>query len=474
MKHLCLLLCCIFALSLQAKSQNTTGVLNIAEVMPKYPTGDTGLYKFIRQNIHYPQACIDSGIQGKVYVRFVVTANGSIKNAEIIKGVHPLLNAEALSVVSQLPAFIPGKNKGKNVDVYFAVPISFELLGLMPRKSTVFQVLSSCDIEPQYPGGDEVVEKLFAAVRLPKDSAGKLLEGQCTVGFIVDTNGNARNIQIVLSANNAIDNTVISLIKSLQTFTPARLAGKKVSAYLLAKFNYVNTPPLVAAAHNLQNPPTIPGGDDYIFDRLEKEIRIPQTGSEPESGSFSVNFAISDKGVFAFSECSEVSREKEPWVEKQTRMLLPEILTGLTPAHKNDSAIAAFYNISIHYRNHDGNVIFERTNGLLKQAKDAPVFLFAGKMPEFKGGDRELLTFLNKNLQYPRYELNKGIQGRVLLKFIIDEQGDVSDIQIIKGVSTGIDKEALRVTSMLKFSPAECSGEKVKIYYNLPVSFKLN
>ncbi|MBP6730918.1 MAG: energy transducer TonB, partial [Chitinophagales bacterium] len=65
------------------KCQDATAVLQIADEMPKYLTGDTGLYNFIRQNIQYPQLCLDSGIQGKVYLRFVVGADGQIKKPEV-------------------------------------------------------------------------------------------------------------------------------------------------------------------------------------------------------------------------------------------------------------------------------------------------------------------------------------------------------------------------------------------------------
>lgn len=99
----------------------------IVEEMPEFPGGQLALRKFIAQQIKYPAVAREKGIQGKVFVNFVVGKDGSVRNARIARGVDPSLDREALRVISSLPPWKPGKQKGKKVAVSYTVPISFVL-----------------------------------------------------------------------------------------------------------------------------------------------------------------------------------------------------------------------------------------------------------------------------------------------------------------------------------------------------------
>jgi TonB family protein len=102
-------------------------VFFIVEEMPEFPGGELALRKYISNNIEYPQVAQDNGIQGKVYVTFVVSKDGSVANARIARGVDPALDKEALRVVNSLPKWKPGKQRGENVNVSYTVPINFAL-----------------------------------------------------------------------------------------------------------------------------------------------------------------------------------------------------------------------------------------------------------------------------------------------------------------------------------------------------------
>ncbi len=106
---------------------NSDEVFMVVDEMPEYPGGIPELRKFLANAVKYPDEAIKKGIQGKVYVTFVVDKNGSISRAKIARGVNPSLDAEALRVVNTLPKWIPGKQKGQPVDVQCTVPINFAL-----------------------------------------------------------------------------------------------------------------------------------------------------------------------------------------------------------------------------------------------------------------------------------------------------------------------------------------------------------
>ena len=102
-------------------------VFFIVDELPVFPGGESALRKFISNSIVYPEEAKKAGIQGKVYVNFVVEKDGSIGRAKVVRGVAPSLDAEALRVMKASPQWTPGKHKGEFVAVSYTVPISFVL-----------------------------------------------------------------------------------------------------------------------------------------------------------------------------------------------------------------------------------------------------------------------------------------------------------------------------------------------------------
>ena len=98
-----------------------------AEEMPTFPGGSDALLRFISESVKYPLEAVDNGIEGRVTLRFVVSTDGSVKRVEVLRSVHPVLDAEAIRVVSALPKWKPGKQNGKPVPVWFSVPVNFKL-----------------------------------------------------------------------------------------------------------------------------------------------------------------------------------------------------------------------------------------------------------------------------------------------------------------------------------------------------------
>ncbi len=102
-------------------------VYNAVEVMPEFPGGEFALRMYLAKSIRYPVKAQQAGIQGKVYVSFVINKDGNVANAMVMRGVEDSLDEEALRVIHSLPAWKPGKHEGKAVSVSYTVPISFLL-----------------------------------------------------------------------------------------------------------------------------------------------------------------------------------------------------------------------------------------------------------------------------------------------------------------------------------------------------------
>lgn len=102
-------------------------VFTHVEQMPQFPGGDAELYKFISNNLNYPAMAIENNVQGRVIVQFVVTADGSIGNVKVVRSVDRDLDNEAMRVCKKLPKFIPGKQNGQPVNVWYTLPVTFKL-----------------------------------------------------------------------------------------------------------------------------------------------------------------------------------------------------------------------------------------------------------------------------------------------------------------------------------------------------------
>ena len=101
-------------------------------------------------------------------------------------------------------------------------------------------------------------------------------------------------------------------------------------------------------------------------------------------------------------------------------------------------------------------------------------FIVVEQMPEYLGGIPELMKYIGVNISYPKDAINNNIQGRVILKFVVNTDGSIDRIQIIRGIDASLDIEAIRVVKTLpRFSPGKQSGVPAPVWFSLPVLFRL-
>jgi len=102
-------------------------IFQIVEEMPQFPGGEQKLMEFVAKNIKYPQIARETGIQGRVFVGFVVEPDGSISNVKLLRGIGGGCDEEAMRVIKSLPKWKPGKQRGKAVRVSYQIPVFFKL-----------------------------------------------------------------------------------------------------------------------------------------------------------------------------------------------------------------------------------------------------------------------------------------------------------------------------------------------------------
>lgn len=104
-------------------------IFTVVESMPSFPGGESARIEFLRENIKYPQMARESGIQGTVYVTFVVEPDGSVTDVRVLRGIGGGCDEEAVRVIKEMPKWNPGMQRGKPVRVQFNMPIKFTLQG---------------------------------------------------------------------------------------------------------------------------------------------------------------------------------------------------------------------------------------------------------------------------------------------------------------------------------------------------------
>ena len=194
---------------INAPTDGDEDVFEVVENMPEFPDGGMpGLMKYLSANIRYPEAAHKAGTQGRVTVQFVVGKDGSIGNVGILRGVDPALDAEAIRVISSMPKWKPGTQKGEPVNVKYTVPVMFRLtpkpvekidemivVGYRtPDTPVTGEVYEVADKMPEFPGGmTGLMQHLSKNIRYPAEAHTNNIQGRVVVSVIINTEGKVTN-----------------------------------------------------------------------------------------------------------------------------------------------------------------------------------------------------------------------------------------------------------------------------------------
>lgn len=160
--------------------------------------------------------------------------------------------------------------------------------------------------------------------------------------------------------------------------------------------------------------------------------------------------------------------KKDEEVKEEDEIKLDEV-------EKSDKAVGAF---SVQGNDEVGGEVLKAKEEIKApeppKVEEEKVFDVVEQMPSFPGGNTALMKFLNENIHYPVVAQENGVQGRVVVSFVVERDGHITDVQIARSVDPSLDKEAQRVVkSMPKWIPGKQNGSAVRVKFNVPVSFRL-
>ena len=219
-------------------------VFQVVEEMPEFVGGMGECMKYLAANIKYPTEAIEKGIQGRVIVQMVVTKEGDIADTKIARGIDPLLDAEALRVVSGMPKWKPGKQKGEAVNVMYTLPVMFRLNGDADKKEAATPkeadtqteakvdengIHQVCEEMPEFPGGmRECMNWLGKNVNYPATAQEKGIQGRVIIQFVVERDGSITEPKVVRGVDPDLDKEALRVVSAMPNWKPGKHKGEVV------------------------------------------------------------------------------------------------------------------------------------------------------------------------------------------------------------------------------------------------------
>ena len=209
-------------------------------------------------------------------------------------------------------------------------------------------------------------------------------------------------------------------------------------------------------------PPQFPGGDVALINFLNENIKYPPKAAQDKvEGKVIVQFMVKKTGKI---DDVKVLRSVRKDLDKEAVRVI-KMMPDFVPAKQDGEAVDMLYTIPVSFK------LFDEMKPLTLEGSDVPDDF---QPPMFPGGDRALMEFLKENVKYPPMAAKRKTQGRVVMTFVVDKTGKVSEIKVAKSVDIYLDTEAIRVCKLLPdFIPAKQNGEPVSVWFTLPITFKL-
>ena len=161
--------------------------------------------------------------------------------------------------------------------------------------------------------------------------------------------------------------------------------------------------------------------------------------------------------------------KKDEEVKEEDEIKLDEV-------QKSDKAVGAF---TVEGNDEVGGAVLKAKEDIAapeppKHVEETKVFTVVEQMPMFPGGDAALMSYLANNIHYPTVAAENGVQGHVVVGFVVERDGSITDVSVLRGVDPSLDREAMRVVkSMPRWTPGKQNGSAVRVKYQVPVAFRL-
>lgn len=442
-----------------------------------FPGGDSACIKWIRENIKYPEDCLNEGVEGRIVVGLTIDKDGSFKDAIAHLSNDARLEAEVWRLVVAMPAWIPAKWKGINVPSHICIPVTFRLPGKEVQPEDTIIRVDFVEAKFQYANRNKCLDWINAHMKKSRVCRLKGLSGEVKVSIVVGTDGTITSAKVIDSSDATLTQEVLRILKEVPRFIsatvdgiPARDRFEMVVKYkqdipnTIVDFSKVD---LSNINYEVQEA-SFPGSNGGYVSWLKQNYVAPKCCVNNDvEGLVVVKVVVEKDGILSnanitFSSDSRLEEEVWQYLEK---------MPVWEPAKISGMPIDSYVYLILPFT--------KSVNTLIPP--DFDYRMSSITQPIFPGGQETLHKWLKKNLNYPEKCRKEGISGSVIVEFFIDKDGSVDGARVVDGYTYGssyeynaFSGEALRlINSMPKWSPAKINNMPVKYKFRLPISFEI-
>ena len=217
--------------------------------------------------------------------------------------------------------------------------------------------------------------------------------------------------------------------------------------------------------------PQFPGGDAELMKFLQQNVKYPKEAQEQgKQGRVIVQFVVNTDGSISNDT---IVRSVDPSLDAEALRIIRN-MPNWTPGKQKGEPVRVRFTLPVTFRL-SGDAPKQAAEVKQAEATGDEIFKVVEDRPQFPGGDAELMKFLQQNVKYPKEAQEQGKQGRVIVQFVVEKDGSITDAKVLKPVDPLLDAEALRIVNMMpKWTPGKQRGKAVRVYFTIPVTFRLS
>lgn len=347
----------LFIPGVNAQNPDSLAIGKVYGYVEHMPEPTFNIPDFLREQVHYPVDAVKKNIEGKSIVQFIVTDEGKVIDPKIVRSSNPLLDSESLRVVRLMPIWKPGTQNDKQVNVYYTLPISFqleygdvvELMHPSGKKKYVY-----ARILPTPPVALDSF--LNASMHYPEEAKSNGVGGKVTLKCGIDEKGDLISVTVVGSVYPSIDEEAVRLVNLLPRWKPAIVADTPTSVYCLVTVsfsgaartfdtsvsNLTDTMPRM-----LTHAETFPETSVDILKFLQHNLRYPAIARDNNiQGTVNVRFIIDTTGKIIFVHTPE---PVNIYLDQEARRVV-ESMPPWKPGTIDGKPVPVFFTLPIHFK----------------------------------------------------------------------------------------------------------------------------
>ena len=398
-------------------------IKNAVQSLPSFEGGNQAMTHYLEHNMQYPPEADKENKEGVVQVVAFINTDGSLSDVQVMSTSDSIFNAEALRLVRNMPKLRPAMYASQPVRIRMNFPISFK-------------------IKKVKPSFDNLTGYLREHISYPQQALDMGIEGTVLVKAVIGTDGKVAKAELVKSVNPLLDQEALRVVGAMSGWTPGSGNGKVMVMETTVPVRFA-----IVRAHFKSYDDT--ALEEYLLKNLQYPVEAKAKGIE---GTVLVKALIEKDGSVASASVALSDHA----LLNQEALRLVNSMPQWTPG-----TIASEVVIPVSFCQ---RVVTD----------EQKVFDVVEQMPAFPGGPNALFEYLSKNVKYPAIAEEKGVQGRVIVTFMVEKDGSITKVKVAKSIDPSLDKEAVRVIrNMPHWIPGKQNGSAVRVNYTVPVEFRL-